>query len=210
MTKSGITSITLTDNQTGQSATVNPEAFDRFVASLRGGSPMVSATAEAVGVRVPTEDEFFGADYLEDGALSALFWDVVQQYRRLRDVIAEHDISVAVLWKRRGGKSKGTLVLGKCEKPGGLTAHFCTSQFVISLGADNIAAEELTSEQIRKVLYHEGRHIGWDDGDEDHDPKAILLGHDVEIFLGEIEDTGAWNHFRQALAVDFKQAGLFR
>lgn len=38
---------------------------------------------------------------------------------------------------------------------------------------------------------------------------TVILGHDVELFVGEIEDTGAWEHFRQALGADFKQSGLF-
>lgn len=132
------------------------------------------------------------------------------EYGRL-GVIEEHGITVAVLWKRKGGKSKGLAVYGKCQKPSGLLAHFCTSDFVIWLGADNIAEAEWTSEQIRKLLYHEARHIGWDDGDDD-DPDdfghAVILGHDLELFVGEVEDTGAWEHFRRALGHDFKQAGL--
>lgn len=206
MGKDGITAITLTTDQ--GSTTVTPEAFDRYVASLKGGRPMVSATATAVSIRVPTEEDFFGADFMEDAALTTLFWDVVQSYRRLRDVIAEHDISVSVLWKRKGGKKQGAPTFAKCQKPSGLLGHFCTSQFVIWVGADNLAEWEWTTDQIRKLLYHEARHIGWDDGDEEHEAKPIILGHDVELFSGEVEDTGAWEHFRQVLATDFKQAGL--
>ena len=169
---------------------------------------MTIATAPRITVRVPSEDDFGGADFLPDAALDALFDDVVSSYRRLGH-IEDHGIQVSVLWKRKGGKSKGSATYGKCQKPSGLLAHFCTADFVIWLGADTIAEQEWTTDQIRKLVYHEARHIGWDDGDEEHDPKAVILGHDVELFVGEVEDTGAWEHFRQALGVDFKQAGLF-
>jgi hypothetical protein len=169
---------------------------------------MTTATAPRIAIRVPSEDDFGGADFLPDPALTALFDDVVSSYRRLGH-IEEHGISVAVLWKRKGGKKQGAPTMAKCVKPSGLVAHFCTADFVIWLGADTIAELEWSGDQIRKLLYHEARHIGWDDGDEEHDPKPISLGHDVELFVGEVEDTGAWEHFRESLAVDFKQAGLF-
>lgn len=165
------------------------------------------ASPPRITVRVPSEEDFGGADFLPDNALDALFSDVVSSYRRLSH-IEEHGISVAVLWKRKGGKKQGAPTMAKCVKPSGLVAHFCTADFVIWLGADNIAEQEWTSDQIRKLVYHEARHIGWDDGDEEHDPKPIILGHDVELFVGEVEDTGAWEHFRQVLGADFKQAGL--
>ncbi len=159
-------------------------------------------------VRVPTEDDFDGADFMEDPGLTALFDDVVNRYAAL-GAIEEHGIRVSVLWKRKGGKKQGAATFGKCQKPSGLLAHFCTSQFVIWLGADNIAEQEWTTDQIRKLIYHEARHIGWDEGDDENEGKgAVILGHDLELFVGEVADTGAWESFRQTLGQNFKQAGL--
>ena len=209
MTKGGITGITLTAN--GESTTVTPEAFDRYVGSLKSGGAMPTATATRITVRVPDEADFDGGDYMADAGLDAMLADCVSRYTRL-SVIEDHGINVSVLWKRKGGKKQGGPVVAKCQKPSGLLAHFCTSDFVIWLGADHVRDLEYTTDQIGRLLYHEARHIGWDDGDPD-DPeavgKAIILGHDIELFLGEVEDTGAWEDFRQALGKDFQQAGLF-
>jgi hypothetical protein len=160
-------------------------------------------------VRVPGEGDFDeGADFLDDPALDALLLDVVGAYEALGH-IEEHGISVRALWKKKGGKSKGALTYGKCVKPSGLLAHFCDVDFVIWLGADNVELESWTTVQIRKLLYHEARHIGWDEGDDEHDPKAVILAHDVELFLGEVADTGAWERRRDALGKDFQQPDLF-
>jgi hypothetical protein len=161
-------------------------------------------------VRVPEDADFGGADFLDDPTLGAILDELIRQYDRL-GAIEEHGISVLVLWKRKGGKKQGAPTFAKCQKPSGLLAHFCTSDFVIWLGADTISEQEWTTEQIRKLLYHEARHIGWDDGDPEKDEpgKPIILGHDVELFAGEVADTGAWEHFRGVLANDFEQAGLF-
>ena len=140
---------------------------------------MTIATAPRITVRVPSEDDFGGADFLPDAALDALFDDVVSSYRRLGH-IEDHGIQVSVLWKRKGGKSKGSATYGKCQKPSGLLAHFCTADFVIWLGADTIAEQEWTTEQIRKLLYHEARHIGWEDPDDDDAETAQARGRSYQ------------------------------
>jgi hypothetical protein len=159
-------------------------------------------------VRVPGEADFpDDDDFLDDPALDALLLDVVGSYEALR-AIEDHGIGVRALWKKKGGKSKGALTYGKCVKPSGLLAHFCTVDFVIWLAADNVETEGWTTTQIRKLLYHEARHIGWDEGDDDHDPKAILKAHDIELFLGEVADTGAWERRRDALGLDYQHPDL--
>lgn len=172
---------------------------------------MATATAARISVRVPDEADFDGGDYLSDAGLDGLLSELVGRYPRL-GVIEEHGINVSVLWKRKGGKKQGCPTFAKCQKPSGLLAHFCTSDFVIWLAADHIKEAEYTSAQVEKLLYHEARHIGWDEGDPE-DPDAVgkpaIVGHDIELFLGEVEDTGAWEHFRQALGRDFQQTGMF-
>lgn len=152
-------------------------------------------------VRVPGEGDFDEADdFLDDPALDALLLDVVSSYEALRH-IEDHGIGIRALWKKKGGKSKGALTYAKCVKPTGLLAHFCRSvDFVIWLAADNVELESWTTVQIRKLLYHEARHIRWDEGDDDHDPKAVLAAHDLEIFVGEMTDTGAWERRREIVA----------
>lgn len=161
-----------------------------------------------VPVRVPTEGEFADDDdFLADPALDALFMDVVSAYDALWH-IEQHGIRVALRWKKKGGKSQGKPVLAKCQKPSGLLKHFAGVDFVIWLAADNIEAESWSTVQIGKLMYHEARHIGWDEGDDDHDPHPVMVGHHIELFLGEIADTGAWERTRDALAKDFQTPDL--
>lgn len=153
-----------------------------------------------VPVRVPSEADFGdGEDFLDDPLL-----DVVGAYPALRH-IEDHGISVRALWKRKGGKSHGSLTYAKCVKPSGLLAHFCKVDFVIWVAADNVELEGWTTVQLSKLLYHEARHIGWDEGDDDHDPKAKLVGHDLELFLGELSDTGAWERRRDAVSAETRR-----
>lgn len=156
-------------------------------------------------VRVPGEADFDEKDdYLVDQVLDALFAEVVGSYERLGH-IEEHGISVALRWKKKGGKSKGKLTYVKCEMPSGLLAHFCKSDFVIWVAADNVETESWTTVQIRKLLYHAARYIGWDFGDEEHDPHPVLLTHDISLFHGEMFDTGAWERNRDQLAYETQQ-----
>lgn len=153
-------------------------------------------------VRVPGEADFDeDDDFLDDQALDALLLDVIGSYEALGH-IEQHGISLRALWKKKGGKSKGALTYAKCVKPTGLLAHFCSVDFVIWLAADNVELESWTTVQIRKLLYHEARHIRWDEGDDDHDGKAVLAAHDLELFLGELADTGAWERRRDAVAAE--------
>lgn len=161
-----------------------------------------------VPVHVPGEGEFSEEDeFLMDPILDSLFSDVVMAYDALAHIEA-HGISVALRWKRKGGKSQGKAVFAKCQKPSGLLKHFAGVDFVIWLAADNIESEDWSTVQIGKLLYHEARHIGWDEGDDEHDPHAVMVGHQVELFLGEIADTGAWERSRDALSKDFQAPGL--
>jgi hypothetical protein len=159
-------------------------------------------------VRVPGEADFAeGDDFLDDPALDALLLEVIGAYEALGH-IEEHGISVRALWKKKGGKSRGKLVYSGTTRPSGLLAHFCGVDFVIWLAADNVELESWTPVQIRKLLYHECRRISWDEGDDEHDPKAVLVKPDLELFLGEIADTGLWNRTLDALGRDFQQADL--
>lgn len=172
---------------------------------------MVAATMPLT-VRVPAEEDFDGADFLDDEVLETLFLDVVHRHPRLA-VINDRGITVRVLWKRKGGRSAGRAVYGKCTKSSGLIRHFGKVDVVIWVAADHCAAAEYTTPQVEKILYHEGRHIGWEEPNDinaDGDGHVVLLGHDVELFLGEVEDTGAsWERFRRLLGIEFRQPGLF-
>ena len=210
MSKSGITAITITDNQTGESATVSPEAFDRYAAGLRGGRPMVAATMTAQHIRPPQEAEFGDEAYIPATTLEAVADSLIAEHRASLGHIG--DLQVAVLWKKTGGKRGGHPVFGKTSKRGGLLSAFTTADFIIWLAADHVLEAGYTERQITALLHHELLHIGWQSPDED-DPegegKAVLAGHDFELFAEEIRTYGAWEQMLEEAAEAFAQAPLF-
>lgn len=168
----------------------------------------MTSAPTVVPVRVPRESDFDeDDDFLDDQILDALLLDVIGSYEALRH-IEEHGISVRAVWRKKGGKSKGKLVYTRCVQPTGLLAHFCTVDFVVWVAADNVFLESWTTVQIRKLLYHAARYIGWAEGTDEHDAHAVLLQHDLELFLGEITDTGMWDRKRDALAHELQQSGV--
>ena len=172
----------------------------------------MAVTAEATAMRVPSEAEFDGADFLEDEDLLTLYRDVVESYDRLRAVIDEHEIEVAVVWKRKGGSSAGLPVYGSCVKTGGLLRHFSERAFVIWLAADHIAEAHWSEEQVRRQVYHEARFIGWrapNDTAEDGEGRPIKLRPQLQVFFDEISETGAWDTFRKRVGAEFRQPTLF-
>lgn len=172
----------------------------------------MAVTAERTSFRVPSETAFDGADFLEDDELQALLLDVVEAYDRLSSVIAEHEIDVVAVWKRRGGTSGGVSVFGSCVKTGGLLRHFAERPFVIWLAADHIEAAQWSVEQVRRELYHRARFIGWqapNDADEDGEGHAIKVRPELQVFVDEVSDTGAWESFRRRVGAEFRQPTLF-
>lgn len=205
MSNDGITSITLTGN--GESVTVSPETFDRYAASLKRGGSMASATATVTRVAVPSEAAFGGEDFLPAPSLSAVLESLIQDYHETIGHLER--VGVTVLWKAKGGKSKGKTKFGQCQKPSGLLSYFAQTDFVITISADHCRDAGFTEAQLRALVYHEVLHIGWEEGDEDgEDGRPILVGHDIETFHAEIRDMGAWHSMLSATADSFRQARL--
>lgn len=171
------------------------------------------AVADAVYVRVPDEDEFSDdSDYLDADDLADLLTEAIRRFPRL-SVIEDHGLVVKVLWKKKGGKAKGHPTWGRCQIASGLVGHFSRADAVIWLAADHCKAEEYTTEQVIKLLYHQARHLDWEDGTIDKDGiqgdgRPIITGPAVSLFEGEIKDTGAWDRVRRAAATEFAQPGL--
>ena len=168
---------------------------------------MTSATAQrtTVHVRVPTDDQFDDADFMPAPELSALYGQLIADYPETHGHL--HWVDVKVVWKKRGGKSQGKQRLGFCAKTSGLAKYFAEAEFVIWLAADTVLERELTDSQIRAAVSHEMRHIGWEVDDEGNG-KAVIAGHDAELFLSEIRELGAWESFISEAADAFTQAGL--
>lgn len=167
---------------------------------------MVTATRPAIHVHVPDEDQFDGADFMPAPELNALYSQLINDYPETHGHL--NVVDVQVLWKRRGGKSQGKQRLGYCVKTSGLARYFAEADFVIWLAADTVLERELSDSQIRAAVSHEMRHIGFEEGEDGADGKAVIVGHDAEIFFSEIRELGAWEEFISEAAEAFSQAGL--
>lgn len=202
MSTNGITGITLTTDE--GSVTVSPEAFHRYAAGVK---TMTSATAQRI--RVPSEMEFGDEAFISATALEPMLMELVRQHDSLSHIA---DLTVALLWKKSGGKRGGKPVMGKTAKRSGLVAAFTTADFIVWLAADHVAEADYDERQITALLHHELLHIGWQEPDED-DPegegKAVRVGHDFEFFAEEVRTYGAWEAMLQEAAAAFQQAGLF-
>jgi Putative phage metallopeptidase len=94
------------------------------------------------------------------------------------------EAAIVYLWKRNGPE-KPRRLLGKCQRPGGLLAHFAQAHFVVWLAANNCTG--LTNWQIEALVFHELKHayVG-------SDGKAVSVPHDWEGFAEEIQRYGLW------------------
>ena len=142
------------------------------------------------------------------------FQPVSEKLRNLvDDLINEHKLSarnvqLSVMWKRRGGKVAGQAVWGKTVKLSGLAKHFSGGdEFVIWIAADTLRDARVTNYQLEALLYHELLHID-EIEDSDGNSKAVLVGHQFEGFISEIEKYGAWRTSAKSLEQAFKQAPL--
>lgn len=110
--------------------------------------------------------------------------------------------AVTVLWKRKGGKERGALRLGKCEKPSGLLAFYAPTTFVVWLAVDHLQGKP--EHVIEAVLYHELKHIGRDP--ETDEP--TLVGHDFAGFRDELRRYGLYDTDLELAKDAFAQAAL--
>ncbi len=139
-------------------------------------------------VRVPQEAEFGGQDYLATDALTELGDRLIANCIEFAHL---HEARVQFLWKAAGGRSKGALTMGKCQKPSGLLAHFSMQDFIVWIAADNVRYRAFTERQIEALVFHELCHAGWqEDEDNGRDGRWTIEGHDIEEFSAVIRRYG--------------------
>ena len=165
-------------------------------------------------ITIPTDEDFGVADYI-DGRESLCLHELAEQIiaRDPRLVHLSPDgpggetadgdpfppIGVRYAWRRKGPTSQGLPVAAKCQKLSGLGKHYACADFTIWLAADLIRQREWTDDQIAACLWHELRHISFEDD------KVSIAGHDYELFVGELEMWGAWHQELEDLVVEAKQ-----
>jgi len=143
-------------------------------------------------------DEFVTAPDLEEIAIAII--DSMGGFGYLAG------LNLKYLWQGAGGKSKGKLVLGKCQKPAGLLAKFSNADFIITLAADHHRVLRSTRYQIEANVFHELCHTDLDN--EKKIPEPRLVPHDTEMFCREVEIYGLWREDLDRAAKVFEQLKL--
>jgi Putative phage metallopeptidase len=168
-------------------------------------------------ITIPADDDFGGEDWItgpETQGLHDLAALLIEREPRFVHLSEEGPggetddgedlppIRIRYAWRRKGPTSQGLPVMAKCQKMSGLAKHYGVTDFTIWLSADLIRQREWTDDQLAACLWHELRHIGFDDD------KASIIGHDYEIFSGELEKWGAWRQELEDLVVEARQLDL--
>jgi hypothetical protein len=170
--------------------------------SLRGVKKKPDAPVEPPApVQIPRDSAFEEEDqeYLHFDDLSEFASEVKKRTRPDLDAV-----KVEFLWKRIGGEKAKREILGKCVKPAPLVKFFVDVDFIIWLGADNVARFKPTSKQLEALVFHELGHIYASEG------VKSLIGHDFEAFCSEVEQYGMWKSDLLAAGGSFKvQLDLF-
>ena len=137
---------------------------------------------------VPAEEDFGSADFMEAPGLAAIGRNLILS---LPEFSSFQDTKVLYLWKKKGGKSQGQDVMGKCSKPSGLSAYFAACDFVIWLAADHVESWAM-ADRLEPLLYHETCHMGFDVDEATDEVTYRVVGHEFDGFTGEIERWGFW------------------
>jgi hypothetical protein len=193
---------------------------------MESGDVSATITADAVSTErtqdpaampyVPP-DSHFGEeqDYRESEQLEALAWEVINrhpEFHWLRDF--QGGAEIHVVWKRKGGKSKGKATFGTCTKPSGMLKFYAKADYIIWIAADHLRESGWTNFQLEALVYHELKHC---EPVIDDDPKSPTAGeiigyglktHDSEVFFSELVRYGAWNQSRADLRDTWAQVAL--
>lgn len=115
-------------------------------------------------------------------------------------------------WKLKGGSTGGNPTLGKCVKLSGAAKHYAGgADFLVWLAANWCEVEGFSDRQIEALVYHELLHITRTEK-EDKDGETVVKygvrGHDVEMFMAEMEQYGAWDRSLQRLEEVVRQLPL--
>lgn len=173
----------LADPETGElTESVAPDAVSGYVTDRPHDRPFV-----------PPDDHFGEEDFLESRELEHLGRALIRRWGELGflERFAAED-RIAFVWKRKGGKSGGRAVLGKCQRPTGLLRFFSNQEFVIWIAADYAKAFGWTNLQLEALLYHELKHCAFEIDLKTGEMTLTVQGHDDQLFWDELRRYGAW------------------
>lgn len=150
----------------------------------------------AKAIKAPDDNQFH-QDYIADPKLAKLARVLIENCDELSPGCEEFRIEY--LWKRTGGKSSGSVTLGKCNKISGLTLYFGKVDFVIWLAADHCRDREGIN--FSALMFHELLHV-----DQDENGQPALRAHEFEGFSAEIERFGIWRESMRPIAKAFQES----
>lgn len=150
-----------------------------------------------VRLSVPDDQEFVDEDqkFIASPDMRELAQELISEYPELYSLTRRR---IDYAWKQTGGKEKGRQRLGACAKVSGVQKLYTQADWIIWIAADN--CRQLTPRQLEAVLYHELCHPMVDENDQ-----PALVGHDAEMFFGEIRRYGLWRMDLEAASDVFTQ-----
>ncbi len=192
-----MTTVTLSTDE--RSVTMTGEQFDAAVDAITAGGR----------APIPTDGRFAG-DFLDAPDVERIAAQLIASRDRFA-FLRDWQGAIAYAWKRKGGKKGGRAVLGRCQTLSGYAKHKAGRSYLIWLGADTCREVKLTIRQLEALIFHELCHLG--PGEEDEETGVVgppvVVGHDYEGFLAELEEYGAWAPDLVAARGAFEQLPLF-
>ena|SRR5436190_916358 len=154
---------------------------------------------QAAGAIKAPDDDAFAGDYIDDPKLGDLAQVLIENCEELSAGCEEFRIKY--LWKRKGGKSRGSVTLGMCIKLSGLAKYFGKVDFVIWLAADH--CRERPDLNFAGTMFHELMHV-----DKDENDLPVCRPHEWEGFTAEVERFGIWRPSMKSIARAFQESLL--
>lgn len=160
-------------------------------------------------LKVPGSSAFDDDGWADSNALANRALGLIERHPDELDHL--RGVSIAYLWKLKGGKSRGRPVMGQCVKAGGLLKHYTSAVWLIWLAADNVLAAGYGDREIEALLFRQLLHAGVSEVDEDtgRGGGPAYQPHDVAVFEAELRVYGLWERSLKAVAPAFQQASLF-
>lgn len=156
--------------------------------------------------RIPGDGAFFSQKFIDAPEIARIAAELIATWPEFGGF---DELEIKYVWQRKGTVKNGKATLGKCTKVSGLAEFFGECQYVIAIAADHCRAYDVDREKMTALVYHELCHILVDEDEETGDPILGIRGHDVEMFLSEIDRYGLWTADLEAAAKSFEQWSLF-
>ncbi len=153
--------------------------------------------------RIPDADQFAESPYLPSPELEELAETLIE-----RHVMAAQYFSIAVLWKKKGGMSKGRPVWGTTEILRDKAKYFAgETDIVITVSANHAYNLKITNYILEAILHHELLHI--DAATDDNGVQTPLMReHDMDGFSKDVTVYGNWLPIHRSMKAAFEQARL--